>query len=138
MARLRVMSRQRSLDLLASVPYGRVVFSQRALPAIRPVNHLIDDGDVIIRTNLGSALSTEAPVGGAIVVAYQADLIDPTTRTGWSVVVTGTARTVLDDGQVTRYERLLSPWAGEDHQSVIRISTDLVNGYEMLALAAAA
>jgi hypothetical protein len=35
MAKLAALSRQRSLELLASVPYGRVVFSQRALPAIR-------------------------------------------------------------------------------------------------------
>jgi hypothetical protein len=30
------------MSLLASVPLGRIVFTARALPAIRPVSHLVD------------------------------------------------------------------------------------------------
>jgi hypothetical protein len=132
MTTLRALPRQRSLDLLASVPYGRVVFSQRALPAIRPVNHLLHDGDVIIRTNLGSALSVETTLSGAIVVAYEADMIDAATQTGWSVVVTGSARAVLDEADIARYERALCPWIDDGKNTVIRISIDLVTGYQLV------
>jgi hypothetical protein len=132
MTTLQALPRQRSLDLLASVPYGRVVFSQRALPAIRPVNHLLHDGEVIIRTNLGSALSVETTLSGAIVVAYEADMIDAATQTGWSVVVTGSARAVLDEADVLRYERALCPWIDDGKNTVIRISIDLVTGYRLV------
>jgi hypothetical protein len=43
------LDRGEAMRLLASV-YGRVVFTQNALPAIRPMNHLVDEGRVIIRT----------------------------------------------------------------------------------------
>ena len=39
-----------AMRLLASVDYGRVVFTLAALPAIRVVNHLVDGDRIIIRT----------------------------------------------------------------------------------------
>ena len=39
--------------LLAATPLGRVVFTDRALPAILPVNYVLAGGDVIIRTTPG-------------------------------------------------------------------------------------
>ncbi|HZN70429.1 MAG TPA: pyridoxamine 5'-phosphate oxidase family protein, partial [Micromonosporaceae bacterium] len=73
-----------AMALLGSVQYGRVVFTARALPAVRPVNHLVDRGDIVIRTNLGTAVSA-AVDGTGTVVAYQADHVDPVRRLGWSV-----------------------------------------------------
>jgi hypothetical protein len=49
-----------AMRLLASVSYGRVVFTQEALPAIGPVNHLLDDGRVIIRTRLTASIASAA------------------------------------------------------------------------------
>lgn len=37
---------------------GRVVFTRQAPPAIRPVNHLVDTGQVILRTRLTGTIST--------------------------------------------------------------------------------
>ncbi len=88
-----------ALRLLASVEFGRVVFTVNALPAIRPVNHLLDDGRIIIRTRLTSAISSRARSADGVVVAYEADDINSQTRTGWSVVVTGRAHTVTDPGR---------------------------------------
>ncbi len=124
------------MALLASVPIGRVVFTQRALPAIRPVNHLIDEGHVVIRTNLGSGLGTAA--GDGTVVAYEADAINPQTRTGWSVVVTGVARLVTDPADLARYEKQLLPWVDGIRDAVIRISADLVTGYALRSAEVAA
>ncbi len=120
---------------LASVPFGRVVFTQRALPAIRPVNHLVDDGHVIIRTDLGTAVGSVA--GRGTVVAYEADAIDAGTRTGWSVVVTGVARLVTEASDLARYTELLHPWVAGERNRVIRIPPDLVSGYELVPEAVA-
>ena len=125
--RLTPLSRTRSLRLLAGVALGRVVFTERALPAIRPVNHLVDNGMIIIRTHLGAA------VLGAVgmVVAYEADEIDPLAHTGWSVIVTGLARQVQDPDDLGRYERALRPWVDGEKDQVIAIEPEIVTGYRL-------
>jgi len=132
---MRALGRDRCLELLASVPIGRVVFSMRALPAIRPVNHLLDGDTVVIRSDLGNALAASATGHGAVVVAYEADMIDLEYRTGWTVVVTGTARLILDQDRQTRYEQLLRPWIDEPMNCCIGIGCDLVTGYELVPAA---
>jgi nitroimidazol reductase NimA-like FMN-containing flavoprotein (pyridoxamine 5'-phosphate oxidase superfamily) len=131
---LRELGPDDALTLLASVPYGRVVFTTRALPAIRPVNHLVEDGHIIVRSHHGTAITNAVEQAGATVVAFQADSIDPATRLGWSVVVTGQALLVTDPAEVERYERLLAPWLDASMDSVIRISCDIVAGYELVAV----
>jgi len=86
---LQVIPRDEALRLLASAPVGRVVFTLRALPAVLPVNFVLDGDAVVFRTAPGSKLT--AAVRNAV-VAFQVDQIDPQTQTGWSVVVTRPSR----------------------------------------------
>jgi hypothetical protein len=116
---LSTISPDRCLALLGSVPVGRVVFTHRALPAIRPVNHIVDNGHIIIRSNLGSGIT--GPAGDGVVVAYEADAVDPESRTGWSVVVTGLARLIEDPDDLARYEQFLEPWVDGRKDCVICI-----------------
>lgn len=127
--RLRDLDQDESLRRLAAVPVGRVVFTWRALPAIRPVNHVVDGDDVIIRTHLGAALLAAGEAG--MVVGYEADDLDPDTRTGWSVVVVGAAR-LVDPAEAGRYEDLLRPWVDTPMDQVIRIRCEIVSGYELV------
>ena len=126
---IRELSRPEALGLLGSVPMGRVVFSHHALPAIRPVNHILADGHVIIRVHHGAALLGPARYGA--VVAYEVDELDPAERTGWSTVVTGFASLVQDPEEQRRYRDLLQPWIGRETEHVVRISTDIVTGYRL-------
>ncbi|MFX0577876.1 pyridoxamine 5'-phosphate oxidase family protein [Nocardia nepalensis] len=131
------LDRASALDLLASVPIGRVVFSRNALPAIRPVNHLVEaDGRIIVRTRLTSRLTSAVRGNSDVVVAYEADEIDPLLRTGWSVVVTGLARPVTDPERIARYERLLHPWVDQLMDTVIEIEPSIVSGIRLVAAAA--
>ena len=126
-AAMRAMSRDRALQLLSSVPYGRIVFTEGALPAVRPVNHVVDDGDVIIRTHSGAAvLQTVGQV-----VGYQADSVSDGNRFNWSVVVIGVVRVEEDAEAVTRYERLLRPMVDLPMDHVLRIRPELVTGYAL-------
>ncbi|MET8776807.1 pyridoxamine 5'-phosphate oxidase family protein, partial [Nocardia sp. NPDC004654] len=43
------LTREEALTLLAQAPFGRVVYTHDALPAIRPVNHLLDNNLLIVR-----------------------------------------------------------------------------------------
>lgn len=121
------LTRAESLRLLGTVSFGRIVFTRNAMPAIRPVNHIVDNRAIIIRTHLGAALL--ADVG--LVVAYEADDIDPFEHTGWSVIVTGLATLVRDTGEVARYERSLRPWVTGDRNQIIRIRPEFVTGYRL-------
>ena len=129
------LSRRESLRLLGSAPFGRVVFTLGALPAVRPVNHLLVDDDIIIRGQLGSGLGSRlTPAGrspGEVVVAYEVDDIDPGTRTGWSVVVTGLASQVDDPGEIERFERELRPWVDQPMNIVVRIRPELISGFRL-------
>ena len=77
--------------LLADAPMGRIVFTEHAMPAIRPVNHLIEDETIVIRSHLGAAIVSHASAPDGAVVCYEADQIDPGRHTGWSVIATGVA-----------------------------------------------
>ncbi|MFD3588354.1 pyridoxamine 5'-phosphate oxidase family protein [Streptomyces sp. NPDC058683] len=119
-----------ALRLLGSVSLGRVVFTRQALPTVRPVNHVLVDGVIVIRTHEGAALTshTRQTDGTGVVVAYEADDIAPVTHLGWSVVVTGYAHLVTDPLELARYEALLQPWADRIMEHVVRIHPDLVTG----------
>jgi hypothetical protein len=118
--------------LLATVPLGRVVFSQRAMPAIGVVRHLVENKMIITRSPLGATIGGrdlgEAGAGEAgTVVCYEADDIDPVTHAGWSVVITGTARRVTDPDDIARYESLLPRWI-DYPDDLVAIEPGLVTG----------
>ncbi|WP_436791925.1 pyridoxamine 5'-phosphate oxidase family protein [Yinghuangia sp. YIM S10712] len=124
--RMVELGRDEALALLAGAQVGRVVFSQRALPAVRPVNFAVRGTDVVFRVRGDSSFA------GALdgnVVAFEADEVDPANRSGWSVVVTGLAE-ILDNG--SEYARTLAvapePWAPGVHDRVVRVRAELVTG----------
>ncbi|MFI6360142.1 pyridoxamine 5'-phosphate oxidase family protein [Streptomyces sp. NPDC050743] len=123
-----------ALRLLGSVSLGRIVFTRQALPTVRPVNHALDSGDIVIRTHEGAALTSHAEEadGTGVVVAYEADAIDPDTHLGWSVVVTGYAQLVTDPVELDRIRELLQPWAPiEGMDQAVRIRPELVAGVRL-------
>ena len=129
------IDRLEAMRLLGSVSFGRIVFTQHALPTIRPVNHVLVDGDIVIRTHAGAALTSQAQQarGPGVVVAYEADAIDPDTHLGWSVTVTGYAQLVTDPHELVRYQGLLRPWVERTMDYAVRIRPDLVTGLRLVA-----
>jgi hypothetical protein len=125
------LPREEALRLLGTVPVGRVVFTHRALPAIRPVNHIVDGHQVIFRTSASAEITT-AVDGTGTIVAFEADAIDPARRTGWSVVVIGGARRLTDAAEIGRYQQVLQPWAAGTRDDVIAIRADLVTGFRLV------
>jgi hypothetical protein len=126
---LRKMPSAEAMRLVASVRVGRVVFTQRALPAIRPVNHVVLDGVIVFGTHADSAVALQT-AGAPTVVAYEADRIDEEQRCGWSVVVTGLAVRVAAGERADRYRGLLRPWVGvADH--IIAVTPRLVTGFRL-------
>ncbi|WP_024804172.1 pyridoxamine 5'-phosphate oxidase family protein [Nocardia sp. BMG51109] len=116
-----------ALRLLASVNFGRIVFSRHALPTIRPANHAVVDGSVITDAPLATSMTPHRQV-----VAYEADIIDHTTHLGWCVIVTGPTDEITDPHQRERYRALLNPGLPGPRDRVITIRPDIVTGIRFI------
>lgn len=126
-AGLEILSFDRCLQLLATVPVGRVSFFADGEIVVLPVNFVMDGQAPVFRTARGSKLSAAE---GQNVVAFEADEYDRAARTGWSVLVNGRAHAVYEDGEIERLTRLgVSPWVSADDRSFwIRIQPSSISG----------
>jgi len=119
-ARLR---RAECLRLLASVPVGRLIFTVNALPTVRPMNFVLVDGLIVLRT---TAQSTATRKIDHAIVAFEADELDVANCSGWSVIVTGRAEVVKDAEMITRYRAVpLVPRAPGVRDQFVTITTEL-------------
>jgi hypothetical protein len=130
--RLEELDPRESMRLLGSVPLGRIVFTARALPAVRPVSHLVDDDHVIVRADSGVAITSALRAEPGTVVAYEADAIDPVDHLGWSVTVVGVAHQVTDPVAADAFRRALRHWADGANDQVISISPGTVTGFRLV------
>jgi nitroimidazol reductase NimA-like FMN-containing flavoprotein (pyridoxamine 5'-phosphate oxidase superfamily) len=127
------LSRRECLDLLARRTVGRVVFTERALPAIRPVRYTLIGTHIVLA-------DTEPQLADRLdgqVVAFQIDqegAPDPLGRLGsagsggWSVVVTGTARRLPAPDGLTRVHRVAPRAVGPTGRTTIGIACGEVRG----------
>jgi len=125
---LQETSRAEALGLLASVPVGRLVFTHNALPAVRPVNHVLDGDKLVIGLTPGTALAQVAAADG-VVVAYEADSLDIAEQTGWSVVVVGIALLETAPEALRVYRQALRPWLSGAVSDILLIKCEIVTGY---------
>lgn len=122
-----VLTRDECYDRLRSARVGRIAFVSHGDPVILPVNHALDGESVVFRTAPGSKLLAG---DSELRVAFEVDGFDADRRTGWSVLVRGTASTVEDAGEVKRLNRIgVWPWADLVERSYwIRIASYSVTG----------
>ena len=80
-----------------------------AQPVVLPVNFRLVGERVVFRTGVDTKL--DATTCDAV-VAFEADAIETFSHTGWSVVVTGVAREVVDSAQLAALAGAnISRWA---------------------------
>ncbi|MET9611611.1 pyridoxamine 5'-phosphate oxidase family protein [Kitasatospora indigofera] len=134
--RVESLSEEECLHLLATVPVGRVVYTAHALPAVLPVAFEVTaDGRLVLALRQGVTVRRALD---DTVAAFQADLLDAATRTGWSVLVHGRAQVVSDPAL---HDRLLRtgprPWedgAEAAEPMFVLIPPELVSGRRQLPL----
>jgi nitroimidazol reductase NimA-like FMN-containing flavoprotein (pyridoxamine 5'-phosphate oxidase superfamily) len=123
---LEELSREQCLWLMGQVPLGRIVYTRQALPAVELVNFALDDGDIVVRTDVGGKLA--AATRGAV-VAFEADSVDLAAHAGWSVTVVGYSRAVVDVEEIRNLQQGgPAPWAPGQRDHFIRISPTFVTG----------
>ena len=122
---------QECWGLLARDTLGRIAYTYRDRPYIVPVNYVISGHDVLFRTDRDSALGQ---VVDGKVLAMEVDQIDRPTRSGWSVLVTGTAIATDLTGQPPRPHLAgLEPWAEGERTLLVRIEVDAISGRRLVA-----
>ena len=120
------LSREECHTLLGARHLGRLAFVEGEWPVILPVNYVLDDAAVIVRTDAGSKL--DAAVRGAP-VAFEVDGVNEVEQTGWSVLARAHAEAVTDPDQLHRLRRLpLVPWAPGAKAHYVRIDATEVTG----------
>jgi Pyridoxamine 5'-phosphate oxidase len=126
------LNRVQAMELLGSVGYGRIVFTHGALPAVRPVNHLLDDGEIIIRNWPSAKITTTVSPPRHPVVALPGRRPRPDPAAGWSVVATRLAEPITDPARIAHYERVLQPWVAMVMDTVIGIRPEIVTGFRLV------
>ncbi|WP_245718563.1 pyridoxamine 5'-phosphate oxidase family protein [Nocardia miyunensis] len=123
------LDRVEAMQLLAHAPCGRVVFTRDALPAIRPVRHIVRDDRIFVLVRLHSRPSEAIGERDRVVVAYEVDNLDPGGQTGWAVVVTGPAYPITDPDLIARYDPILRTWLDGTDDVVVAIEPTIVTGF---------
>lgn len=125
---LQELSRSQCLERLSTERIGRLGVTVHALPAIFPVNFLLRDGSILLRTVAGTKLHTAVQ---RAVVAFEVDRHDPQGRWGWSVLVRGVASLVEDEEEIRELDLLgLRAWAHVPGSELhwVRIETSVITG----------
>lgn len=126
----RTLSTGECLRLLDTTPVGRLVFTERALPAVHPVNFLRQGRSIIVRTGPGPKL--DAARRGDV-VAFEADHVDPDSQTGWSVMIVGHAAVINDvERLIAVLDHRHQPWVRGRGADVIQISAERITGRRLV------
>lgn len=123
---LHVLSPDECWTLLSATSVARLAFVVDGWPVVLPVNYLIDGKEFLIRTAPGAKL---ASARSTVQVSLQADATESIYRSGWSVLVFGSASEITDANELQRVNALpLRSWAGGDKLYWIKIRPVQITG----------
>jgi nitroimidazol reductase NimA-like FMN-containing flavoprotein (pyridoxamine 5'-phosphate oxidase superfamily) len=128
---LEQLSTAECWELLTDTPVGRLGVIIDSAPEIFPVNFSVHDRAIVFRTDRGGKLRG---LDRSPSVCLQIDGLDPTAKTGWSVLVKGRAREVVHAAELALLaEAPLPYWAGGPKSHWIRITPTQVTGRRLRA-----
>jgi hypothetical protein len=120
-----LLDRQQCLALLRTASLGRVIFTHRAMPAVRPVRFTVVDEAVVF------AVPTSSPLyAGArdAVVAFEADDFAADLGAGWYVSLLGRAtESATDDAGIA----CLCPCPALAGRRFLRIPVEAITGHRI-------
>lgn len=119
---LEKVPHEECMQLVASLTVGRVaVAAPGEAPLVVPISYVVDGQTVVFRTGA----ETELARLQANPVSFQVDFVDAHHRSGWSVLIQGTAVEVTD---AEKEALSVQPWVGGDRSHWIRIVPANVSG----------
>lgn len=115
------------LQLLSGSHAGRLALNDPDGPFVAPVNHSVIDGDIVIRSAVGTRLEQAA---SSAVASFQVDGIEEDHQRAWSVLARGTLEVVDDPEERDRLGAQLrhEPLAGGVRPYLVRLRIGQVSG----------
>jgi nitroimidazol reductase NimA-like FMN-containing flavoprotein (pyridoxamine 5'-phosphate oxidase superfamily) len=127
-AQLRVIPPEECYRLLHTQEIGRLGLNTERYPLILPVNYALDGTTLVIRTHAGAILRGAEHAN----VTFEVDEIDRRTRSGWSVLVRGSAEEVGERHRADLVARTratgVQPWAPGEKGHWLRIIAHEISG----------
>ena len=127
-ATMRVLPAAECYRLLGTHEIGRLALHAERWPLVLPVNYALDGTTVVIRTHAGTILHAAEHAN----VTFEVDDIDRRTRSGWSVLVHGSAEEVGDGHRRELVARTKAAgvvtWAPGDKGHWLRIIPHEISG----------
>jgi nitroimidazol reductase NimA-like FMN-containing flavoprotein (pyridoxamine 5'-phosphate oxidase superfamily) len=122
------LAREECLQLLASFAVGRVALvTVEGSVLVVPVNYVLDGEVIVFRSDPGEKLDA---IHGRH-ASFQIDYIDPHKRTGWSVLVRGTAHRA-SHREIAHLN--VESWVGGDKQVWVRVVPRSITGRRLAAV----
>ena len=124
------LDRAEAFELLTSKKVGRLGFLSEDGPQILPLNYVVIDEHVIVRTVAYGAVARAALDQR---VAFEVDDVDDFLQAGWSVLVVGPAQ-LLSDAQLEqlRLGSAPQPWAEGPRTMFMSVGCQQVHGRRLL------
>ncbi len=123
---LDVLTPDECRRLLASHAVGRLGVVRGGYPLIFPVNYIMHDERVVVRTDAGAKLQSARYHR----VSFEIDEFDSTSLGGWSVLVQGFATELTEDEPLHRDYRALTlqPWAPGERNRILVVTPVSLTG----------
>jgi nitroimidazol reductase NimA-like FMN-containing flavoprotein (pyridoxamine 5'-phosphate oxidase superfamily) len=122
----QVLTGDECWSLLRASSVGRLAFVVDGWPVVLPVNYAVAGREVLVRTGAGSKLDAAR---GHARAALEVDATDRLYRSGWSVLVFGTASEVTDQDELQQLRVVhLEPWARGERTRWIRLHPTQISG----------
>ncbi|MBO0843226.1 MAG: pyridoxamine 5'-phosphate oxidase family protein [Nocardioides sp.] len=122
---LEELSSEESWKLAESSHLSRIGWNAPGGPVVLPVNHMIHDGAVWVRTSAHSSMAEQVDESA---VALLVDDVDPETHVGWSVQFRGRAEILYREEQVPDVVRGHHTWPSGARPLWVRLQPTHVNG----------
>jgi len=125
--RFERLSEEECHELLGTKSVGRIAYCTSNGPVVLPVNYAVRSGAIVFRTVVDSALDQAMKGANA---AFQVDETDESSRSGWSVLVSGVAHAVDNAEELWDFWDLgqPEPWAVGERFAFVRIVPRSVTG----------
>jgi nitroimidazol reductase NimA-like FMN-containing flavoprotein (pyridoxamine 5'-phosphate oxidase superfamily) len=125
---LREIDPSRCLSLLEAVSYGRLATVDAGEPVLAVVNHLVEDGDLYIRTRPDTRLARLTEGGRVAHAVFEVDSAFPAAQSAWSVMARGLLTREHGEKRSAALRSRLTAWAQGERDVVLHLQVRQLTG----------
>ena len=125
---LREIEPSRCLQLLEATSYGRLATVDAGEPLLVLVNHIVDNGDIYIRTRPDARLARLTEGGRVPRAVFEVDSAFPVGQSGWSVMARGQLTREHGEKRSAAVRARLESWAQGERDVVLHLQVQQLTG----------